>query len=65
MISLFSFPLDPAAKDSYYELYLPYDDTPHGYLLEATVNKMPWTNRFTVQHAVSYTHLTLPTNREV
>ncbi|KAI7165550.1 hypothetical protein D0869_09967 [Hortaea werneckii] len=44
-----NFPLDPAAKDSYYELYLPYDDTPHGYLLEETVDKMPWTNRFTVQ----------------
>lgn len=44
-----SFPYGPAA-DSYYQLYLPGDEQPHGYILPAVVAKMPWTARFNVQH---------------
>ncbi|KAH9900085.1 NUDIX hydrolase domain-like protein [Xylariomycetidae sp. FL2044] len=45
------FPYDgPAAAERYYGLYLPDDDTPHGYLLPATVEKMPWTADFQVRH---------------
>ena len=43
------FPYGPAA-DKYYQLYLPHDDQPHGYMLPATVEKMPWTPAFEVQH---------------
>lgn len=45
-----SFPVDGKAQDAYYSLYLPYDDTPHGYMLPDTVSKMPWTSRFRVRH---------------
>lgn len=44
-----SFPYGPTA-DSYYQLYLPNDDQPHGYMLPAIVANMPWTSSFSVQH---------------
>ncbi|KAI0121108.1 NUDIX hydrolase domain-like protein [Xylariales sp. AK1849] len=43
------FPFGMAA-DTYYSLYLPNDDQPHGYLLPSTVEKMPWTSEFSIQH---------------
>ena len=46
-----SFPLDVKAQDSYYELYLPNDDRLHGYLMAETVQTMPWTTEFLVNHA--------------
>ena len=45
-----SFSADNEAKKSYYELYLPNDDSPHGYMLPETVQKMPWTEDFHIQH---------------
>ncbi|EMC95929.1 hypothetical protein BAUCODRAFT_148782 [Baudoinia panamericana UAMH 10762] len=45
------FPYEPSAALSYYELYLPNDDWPHGYLLSKTVQKMPWTADFHVSHS--------------
>ncbi|KAK5119487.1 hypothetical protein LTR85_007587 [Meristemomyces frigidus] len=44
------FPDSNEAKESYYRLYLPYDETPHGYMLPETVQKMPWTSDFRVRH---------------
>ena len=46
----YSFPDESEATGAYYELFLPYDDSPHGYLLPKTVQKMPWTSDFRVQH---------------
>lgn len=43
-----SFPYGPAA-DNYYQLFLPNDDEPHGYMLPETVEKMPWTDNFQIQ----------------
>ncbi|KAK4502471.1 hypothetical protein PRZ48_005896 [Zasmidium cellare] len=43
------FPYGPAAN-SYYQLYLPDDDQPHGYMLPEIVQKMPWTHEFSVSH---------------
>ncbi|EME44914.1 hypothetical protein DOTSEDRAFT_52333 [Dothistroma septosporum NZE10] len=43
------FPYGPAA-DEYYQLYLPHDSQPHGYMLPAIVEKMPWTSAFAVSH---------------
>lgn len=37
-------------SEVYYQLFLPDDDQPHGYLLPETVQKMPWTPRFHVNH---------------
>ncbi|KAK4548928.1 hypothetical protein LTR36_008701 [Oleoguttula mirabilis] len=45
-----NFPQGGDSKGTYYGLYLPYDDTPHGYMLPETVMKMPWTQDFRVQH---------------
>lgn len=43
------FPYGPAA-DEYYQLYLPNDDLPHGYMLPEIVAKMPWTSSFAIHH---------------
>lgn len=45
-----SCPYDEEAVKDYYSLYLPYDDSPHGYLLPSIVAKMPWTSDFRIQH---------------
>ncbi|KAK0945908.1 hypothetical protein LTR29_002765 [Friedmanniomyces endolithicus] len=44
------FPYDPAATEAYYQLYLPNDRRPHGYMLPATVDRMPWTADFVIRH---------------
>lgn len=36
--------------NEYYQLYLPNDDVPHGYMLPEIVERMPWTSCFVVQH---------------
>ncbi|KAI1506190.1 hypothetical protein F5X99DRAFT_426221 [Biscogniauxia marginata] len=46
-----NFPYDAATEESYYKLFLPGDDQPHGYLLRETVRKMPWTPLFRVARA--------------
>lgn len=43
------FPYGPAAEN-YYQLYLPEDDQPHGYMLPEIVHKMPWTPHFSISH---------------
>ncbi|KAK4624518.1 hypothetical protein CLAFUW4_05686 [Fulvia fulva] len=43
------FPYGPAA-DEYYQLFLPHDDQPHGYMLPGIVEKMPWSSAFAVSH---------------
>ncbi|KAI2632306.1 NUDIX hydrolase domain-like protein [Hypoxylon sp. NC1633] len=45
-----NFPYNVEPKEVYYQLFLPNDDQPHGYLLPKTVQKMPWTSRFHVTH---------------
>ncbi|KAI0009935.1 NUDIX hydrolase domain-like protein [Xylariaceae sp. FL0662B] len=45
-----NFPYDNNIEDNYYQLFLPEDDEPYGYLLPETVRKMPWTARFRVRH---------------
>ncbi|KAI1081098.1 hypothetical protein F5B20DRAFT_536772 [Whalleya microplaca] len=45
-----NFPYNVHIEDSYYQLFLPEDDQPHGYLLPETVQKMPWTAQFHVCH---------------
>lgn len=44
-----SFPFGDA-DETYYRLYLPGDDQPHGYMLPAVVEKMPWTSDFSVNN---------------
>ncbi|EGP89433.1 uncharacterized protein MYCGRDRAFT_38554, partial [Zymoseptoria tritici IPO323] len=39
-----------AAVEEYYQLYLPSDDRPHGYIIPEIVSKMPWTDQFSVEH---------------
>ncbi|KAI1780394.1 NUDIX hydrolase domain-like protein [Hypoxylon cercidicola] len=46
-----SFPYDVTSAEAYYQLLLPNDDQPHGYLLPETVQKMPWTSHFHVSHS--------------
>ncbi|KAI0182038.1 NUDIX hydrolase domain-like protein [Hypoxylon sp. FL1284] len=46
-----SFPYDAKSAEAYYQLFLPDDDAPHGYLLPETVEKMPWTSQFRVSHS--------------
>lgn len=43
------FPYGPAAH-SYYSLFLPDDDQPHGYMLPEIVQKMPLTQHFSIHH---------------
>ncbi|KAK3391173.1 hypothetical protein B0H63DRAFT_430021 [Podospora didyma] len=43
------FPYGPAAN-TYYRLYLPDDDQPHGFMTPEVVRKMPWTSDFVVRH---------------
>lgn len=45
-----NFPIKTNTREQYYELYLPDDDSPHGYLTEDTVAKMPWTTDFHIKH---------------
>ncbi|KAI1381637.1 NUDIX hydrolase domain-like protein [Hypoxylon crocopeplum] len=45
-----NFPYDIVPAEAYYQLFLPNDDQPHGYLLPETVQKMPWTSHFHVTH---------------
>ncbi|KAI0025870.1 hypothetical protein F4780DRAFT_233513 [Xylariomycetidae sp. FL0641] len=45
-----NFPYDADVEEAYYQLLLPGDALPHGYLLPATVAKMPWTSQFRVTH---------------
>ncbi|KAI1461216.1 hypothetical protein F4805DRAFT_317071 [Annulohypoxylon moriforme] len=45
-----NFPYDIVPSEVYYQLFLPNDDQPHGYLLPETVQKMPWTPHFKVTH---------------
>ncbi|KAI2473499.1 hypothetical protein F4781DRAFT_380545 [Annulohypoxylon bovei var. microspora] len=45
-----NFPYDIVPEEVYYQLFLPNDDQPHGYLLPETVQKMPWTSHFQVNH---------------
>ncbi|OTB03516.1 hypothetical protein M426DRAFT_23676 [Hypoxylon sp. CI-4A] len=47
-----SFPYDAVPGETYYQLFLPNDNQPHGYLLPETVQKMPWTSHFEVKHDV-------------
>ncbi|KAI1106817.1 NUDIX hydrolase domain-like protein [Jackrogersella minutella] len=49
--SVDNFPYDIIPSEVYYQLFLPSDDQPHGYLLPETVQKMPWTSHFQVQHS--------------
>lgn len=44
-----SFPYE-GFSDQLYELYLPHDDRPHGYLFPDNVERMPWTEGFEVDH---------------
>ncbi|CAJ2511253.1 Uu.00g068780.m01.CDS01 [Anthostomella pinea] len=44
-----NFPYDIKPEDVYYQLFLPEDAQPHGYILPAIVEKMPWTSHFRVQ----------------
>ncbi|KAI0381584.1 hypothetical protein F5Y04DRAFT_254882 [Hypomontagnella monticulosa] len=46
-----NFPYDIIPAEVYYQLFLPNDDQPHGYLLPETVQKMPWTPAFRVNHS--------------
>lgn len=43
------FPYGPAAE-RYYQLFLPNDELPHGYMLPEIVAKMPWTSNFRIRH---------------
>lgn len=43
------FPYGPAAN-SYYQLFLPGDEHPYGYMLPEIVQKMPWTQQFSIYH---------------
>ncbi|KAI1388221.1 NUDIX hydrolase domain-like protein [Hypoxylon trugodes] len=45
-----NFPYDIVPSEEYYLLYLPNDKQPHGYLLPETVEKMPWTSDFLIDH---------------
>ncbi|KAI0884624.1 uncharacterized protein GGS22DRAFT_144982 [Annulohypoxylon maeteangense] len=45
-----NFPYDIVPSEVYYQLFLPNDVQPHGYLLPETVLKMPWTPDFLVLH---------------
>ncbi|KAI5864331.1 NUDIX hydrolase domain-like protein [Durotheca rogersii] len=45
-----NFPYD-VTSGAYYQLFLPHDEQPHGYLLPETVRKMPWTSHFRVDHS--------------
>lgn len=38
--------------DTYYRLFLPHDDEPHGYMLPWVVEQMPWTPDFRINHNV-------------
>ncbi|KAK0910906.1 hypothetical protein LTR02_003604 [Friedmanniomyces endolithicus] len=44
------FPYDPAAVEAYYQLNLPNDRRPHGYMLPEIVDQMPWTADFAICH---------------
>ncbi|KAI0843361.1 hypothetical protein F5Y06DRAFT_283906 [Hypoxylon sp. FL0890] len=46
-----NFPYNITPEEVYYQLYLPNDDQPHGYLLPEVVQKMPWTSHFQVNHS--------------
>ncbi|KAJ9160676.1 NUDIX domain-containing protein [Coniochaeta hoffmannii] len=43
------FPYGPASQ-TYYQLYLPNDDRPYGFMTPEVVGKMPWTPDFAVHH---------------
>ncbi|CAK4020877.1 hypothetical protein AC579_3229 [Lecanosticta acicola] len=45
-----NFPYGPVDSAYYYQLFLPDDDEPHGYMLPAIVDKMPWTAAFAISH---------------
>ncbi|KAL7624270.1 hypothetical protein AAE478_005830 [Parahypoxylon ruwenzoriense] len=47
-----NFPYDVVPAKVYYQLFLPNDDQPHGYLLPETVQKMPWTSQFHINHSI-------------
>jgi 8-oxo-dGTP pyrophosphatase MutT (NUDIX family) len=53
---LTSVPLD-FDFSTLYALYLPNDSRPHGFLIPATVEKMPWSPEFLVQHDKRTIHL--------
>ncbi|KAK6430578.1 hypothetical protein LTR95_013265 [Oleoguttula sp. CCFEE 5521] len=48
-----SFPSGPVG-DRYYQLYLPGDDQPHGYMLPEIVARMPFTSAFEVRHEIPH-----------
>jgi 8-oxo-dGTP pyrophosphatase MutT (NUDIX family) len=45
-----------------YTLYLPHDDRAHGYLFEANVRRMPWSEDFEVDHSKRIVRLKDPSN---
>jgi hypothetical protein len=49
MLIIDSFPHGPV-DSSYYALYLPEDDLPHGYLVPDIVARIPWTSDFSIRH---------------
>lgn len=58
-----SFPYDqpfsPACQhwSTLYRFFLPEDPRPHGFILAETVNKMPWTEDFVIDHKFRTVHL--------
>jgi len=49
-LRLHSCPYEPSFFEPLYQLYIPNDDRPHGYLVPNVVKKIPWTSNFQITH---------------
>lgn len=45
-----SYSYDENHEKSYYKLFLPHDERPHGYMLPEIVRALPWTSDFKIDH---------------
>ncbi|CAF9909099.1 MAG: hypothetical protein HETSPECPRED_008830 [Heterodermia speciosa] len=52
-----TFPSQQSAFTGYYTFLLPNDARPHGLLTSATVQSMPWTSDFRIDHSTKTVHL--------
>ncbi|ETS82565.1 hypothetical protein PFICI_04441 [Pestalotiopsis fici W106-1] len=55
LVDIPRLPYAPDRSASLYQLFLPNDPRPHGFILPSVVDRMPWTSDFSISHSIPRT----------
>lgn len=55
LVDISQLPHTPDPSNSLYQLLLPNDPRPHGFMLPSVVTRMPWTSDFSIAHTIPRT----------